>query len=192
MKSPNRTNIAYCVARRAPYGARGLKSITSGESWGTTRSRPVWGAWIEISRCTTVSELTASRPVWGAWIEIRPAGPASLRTAGRAPYGARGLKFEFGPILLVDIPSRPVWGAWIEIRLFLVSLLLSWGRAPYGARGLKYVKHLSAARKQATSRPVWGAWIEICVDYLNKISTNTSRPVWGAWIEIPDVLPFPS
>ena len=34
-------------------------------------SRPVWGAWIEITmaqRCAESNNL--SRPVWGAWIEM--------------------------------------------------------------------------------------------------------------------------
>ena len=55
---------------RAPYGARGLKSIGIGfMAFGAT-SRPVWGAWIEIPPDVTKPECARCR----------------------APYGARGLK----------------------------------------------------------------------------------------------------
>ena len=34
-------------------------------------SRPVWGAWIEMSIPINLSLFSVkSRPVWGAWIEI--------------------------------------------------------------------------------------------------------------------------
>ena len=33
-----------------------------------------------------------SRPVWGAWIEITNTDNIAKDVAGRAPYGARGLK----------------------------------------------------------------------------------------------------
>ena len=36
------------AARRAPYGARGLKLLIGGAIGIFGRSRPVWGAWIEI------------------------------------------------------------------------------------------------------------------------------------------------
>ena len=35
------------------------------------RSRPVWGAWIEIFLPREMGQAPESRPVWGAWIEIR-------------------------------------------------------------------------------------------------------------------------
>ena len=35
------------------------------------KSRPVWGAWIEIWRADGQKyQYSRSRPVWGAWIEI--------------------------------------------------------------------------------------------------------------------------
>ena len=35
------------------------------------KSRPVWGAWIEIWPGTLLmNKMRQSRPVWGAWIEI--------------------------------------------------------------------------------------------------------------------------
>ena len=33
-------------------------------------SRPVWGAWIEISTPVLTTTATRPRPVWGAWIEM--------------------------------------------------------------------------------------------------------------------------
>ena len=35
-----------------------------------------------------------SRPVWGAWIEISYLDQIVQHLASRAPYGARGLKFH--------------------------------------------------------------------------------------------------
>ena len=55
---------------RAPYGARGLKSTWVRVVIVGALSRPVWGAWIEISRATPRLRLLTSRPVWGAWIEM--------------------------------------------------------------------------------------------------------------------------
>ena len=81
------------------------------------KSRPVWGAWIEIRALCAACCLTPSRPVWGAWIEIR-----------------------FCVHLLPQkVPSRPVWGAWIEINVYVSLDDLVFGRAPYEARGLKYL-----------------------------------------------------
>ena len=57
------------------------------------KSRPVWGAWIEIESYNAADVLAkVSRPVWGAWIEIRSAGSRLESERSRAPYGARGLK----------------------------------------------------------------------------------------------------
>ena len=81
----------------------------------TYASRPVWGAWIEMSLLSMFFVSLLSRPVWGAWIEIG-LGHVSV---------------------YVPITSRPVWGAWIEIRLMMERLLPVISRAPYGARGLK-------------------------------------------------------
>ena len=57
-------------------------------------SRPVWGAWIEITVSVLAAWAFASRPVWGAWIEIPPKRIFRQQTRRRAPYGARGLKSE--------------------------------------------------------------------------------------------------
>ena len=58
-------------------------------------SRPVWGAWIEITSSLNGFWILGSRPVWGAWIEIS----------------------QRAQTYIVDNESRPVWGAWIEIYL---------------------------------------------------------------------------
>ena len=56
-----------------------------------------------------------SRPVWGAWIEMETVVQREEEIKGRAPYGARGLKLTLLLISICLSPSRPVWGAWIEI-----------------------------------------------------------------------------
>ena len=56
--------------RRAPYGARGLKSRRPAKPLTRKMSRPVWGAWIEMKLFTVKGIKLSSRPVWGAWIEI--------------------------------------------------------------------------------------------------------------------------
>ena len=57
------------------------------------KSRPVWGAWIEIDiRLLSRKQGSKSRPVWGAWIEMIIGMPNICGSACRAPYGARGLK----------------------------------------------------------------------------------------------------
>ena len=104
--------------------------------------------------------MVKSRPVWGAWIEIFALLYRGRTPVGRAPYGARGLKcigVNLLCILLLSRPvwgawieiretrlsrekaeSRPVWGAWIEIGMFDAVQALIGSRAPYGARGLKF------------------------------------------------------
>ena len=138
LKSPHwpRADRTGC---RAPYGARGLKYQSGHAIRGFCASRPVWGAWIEIDKIRLMlTSRPGSRPVWGAWIEIR---------AGK-PYYPQG------------VVSRPVWGAWIEI--------------------------IAAPRPilNQKSRPVWGAWIEIAACFLPCRPCPASRPVWGAWIEM--------
>ena len=73
---------------RAPYGARGLKSLAKMLTVDDDSSRPVWGAWIEISSCEN-SALSVKR---------------------RAPYGARGLKLLLGVASLLCTPVAPRMG----------------------------------------------------------------------------------
>ena len=47
-----------------------------------------------------VALVHRSRPVWGAWIEIESYVAAESLAKGRAPYGARGLKSTADPLLV--------------------------------------------------------------------------------------------
>ena len=79
---------------RAPYGARGLKWRFCLIWTRLCKSRPVWGAWIEmLVGIARLAAVLPSRPVWGAWIEIYIYTLTWLKEYCRAPYGARGLKF---------------------------------------------------------------------------------------------------
>ena len=62
------------IPRRAPRGARGLKSCGAGKSSPEEESCPSRGTWIEI---ITARFKEAAR-------------------CGRAPRGARGLKYAYG------------------------------------------------------------------------------------------------
>ena len=53
---------------------------------------------------------TRSRPVWGAWIEIRKQRLCALIFPGRAPYGARGLKLTPGNRLVARVMVAPRMG----------------------------------------------------------------------------------
>ena len=121
--------------RRAPYGARGLKSMYYDIGIVRCASRPVWGAWIEIrtpERTKTRQRRRAPYGARGLKSDIPTNAPA--QTAGRAPYGARGLKFaDRQTPLLPETQSR----------------------APYGARGLKY--RPDRQRRDGQRRAPYGA-----------------------------------
>ena len=71
LKYPHEGHGAVGLYGRAPYGARGLKCALIEVIESGSESRPVWGAWIEISTVTFFMFVRGeSRPVWGAWIEI--------------------------------------------------------------------------------------------------------------------------
>ena len=55
---------------RAPHGARGLKFVCELRLRLRRRSRPAWGAWIEMGNARGDDEDFRSRPAWGAWIEM--------------------------------------------------------------------------------------------------------------------------
>jgi len=86
----------WCVrpppAGRAPHGARGLKYSSAHRNNLVPRSRPAWGAWIEIPVGKGSGGEGRSRPAWGAWIEINARTLGGMCDDGRAPHGARGLK----------------------------------------------------------------------------------------------------
>ena len=104
-------------------------------------SRPVWGAWIEISKYPqTANNAYWSRPVWGAWIEIEMLRRKREQGSRRAPYGARGLKYTEHIANKLLMRSRAPYGA-RGLKLFcdLENPRFVESRAPYGARGLKSV-----------------------------------------------------
>ena len=51
-----------------------------------------------------------SRPAWGAWIEIVHRRAVVYYGRGRAPYGARGLKFNRPPEMLLKLSVAPHTG----------------------------------------------------------------------------------
>ena len=87
------------------------------------------------------TQQVVSRPVWGAWIEISCTATPSPNDYSRAPYGARGLKSIGIGFMAFGATSRPVWGAWIEIPPDVTKPECARCRAPYGARGLKSCLH---------------------------------------------------
>ena len=102
------------------------------------RSRPAWGAWIEIPTCTRRFRCGSGRAPHGARGLKYMKENAIKAAMGRAPHGARGLKFTLIRLFSTLQMSRPVWGAWIEMLSGPGFLPKIPGRAPYGARGLKY------------------------------------------------------
>ena len=64
--------IRQRLIRRAPYGARGLKSIIS-HSHKLLLGRAPYGArGLKLRHGWRLQGTPESRPVWGAWIEIVP------------------------------------------------------------------------------------------------------------------------
>ena len=75
------------------------------------RSRPVWGAWIEIALWPgRMAGRSRSRPVWGAWIEIQTFDIDKKLRDCRAPYGARGLKYVKDFLRVINIQVAPRMG----------------------------------------------------------------------------------
>ena len=58
-----------------------------------------------------------SHPVRGAWIEITKMSSMVVAAGGRTPSGVRGLKFSSATYGRIKSTSHPVRGAWIEIPL---------------------------------------------------------------------------
>ena len=52
-----------------------------------------------------------SRPVWGAWIEITAETMTDEHQESRAPYGARGLKFGISLVVVGRVSRRAPYGA---------------------------------------------------------------------------------
>ena len=81
-----------------------------------------------------------SRPVWGAWIEITAETMTDEHHESRAPYGARGLKFGISLVVVGRVSRRAPYGARGLKLGYVGNICTTISRAPYGARGLKYVK----------------------------------------------------
>ena len=136
--------IVLRILRRAPQGARGLKSVLVAFSSLLLLSRPARGAWVEILiLIDEIGVLHSSRPARGAWVEMQilivkpslenrraPQGARGLKSrksnncglsCSRAPQGARGLKFSLSSRVQPLPRSRPARGAWVEIRKSLVA-----------------------------------------------------------------------
>ena len=109
--------VPISIPGRAPYGARGLKYRTSYSSAVSTRRAPYGARGLKSVLKPGVNPIDRSRPVWGAWIEIFAQLRKRYPNFGRAPYGARGLKYGVKDEVEPVLASRPVWGAWIEMPL---------------------------------------------------------------------------
>ena len=71
---------------RAPYGARGLKYEAEDQQSEAVESRAPYGArGLKLVLCAGAGRGRRSRPVWGAWIEI----PMGSRTARPIPVAPR-------------------------------------------------------------------------------------------------------
>ena len=127
---------------------------------GRLKSRPAWGAWIEINEHTKHNSAKTSRPAWGAWIEMHSMRPFAQGASSRAPHGARGLKLYLRAPPPGGISGRAPHGARGLKWRSAPGVAFTTCRAPHGARGLKYA-HKHSQHINLRSRPAWGAWIEI-------------------------------
>ena len=100
--------------RRAPHGARGLKSIVILRRHQLLRRAP-HGARGLKSFCRLKYRFKAGRAPHGARGLKCPGLPRPLLVHSRAPHGARGLKFICHVGELRHQQSRPARGAWIEM-----------------------------------------------------------------------------
>ena len=125
--------------RRAPQGARGLKS-----SWLSVYLVGAAGRAPQGARGLKYRTLhrrhrqgPESRPARGAWVEMPSYGDICAAVEGRAPQGARGLKSGTPGPTGPPERSRPARGAWVEIKSSSAPSRWIYRRAPQGARGLK-------------------------------------------------------
>ncbi len=168
-------------------------------------SRPIRGAWIEISSRCSRGTSSMSRPIRGAWIEIMVMRRGIKDSTGSRPI--RGAWIEINEYLTNARinKSRPIRGAWIEIASPPGCAQGGGSRAPYGARGLKSHSHYKTYNKtrrapygarglklrpfstvlQGTCRAPYGArGLKFSLPDLPP-EPAPSRPIRGAWIEIP-------
>ena len=160
--------------RRAPQGARGLKSRKS-NNCGLSCSRAPQGArGLKFSLSSRVQPLPRSRPARGAWVEISSAHASAQAHARRAPQGARGLKFSFycGSHLMTGRAPQGARGLKLFRCCYDETTVAR--RAPQGARGLKSLLLLCCPRSVSSSRPARGAWVEIFWIDANKLPSGVA------------------
>ena len=137
LKSPV-SFINRAWSRRAPQGARGLKCNIGHKRTGIDTSRPARGAWVEI-RCygRPLRSYLPSRPARGAWVEIFEQFLSQSGSAESRP--ARGAWVEIAQKRrrYAEALSRPARGAWVEMNTAHQREVKDLSRAPQGARGLK-------------------------------------------------------
>ncbi len=146
---------------RAPQGARGLKSCSTAQCCTQMRRAPQGARGLKFGAAVHRAATHASRPARGAWVEISPHRAFSSPTP----------------------TSRPARGAWVEISHSKVRPRANGSRAPQGARGLKFDVFLFKRDHTIMSRPARGAWVEM-PSGLWCTSLRWSRPARGAWVEM--------
>ena len=148
--------------RRAPQGARGLKTMYI---WGnllvTCRRAPQGARGLKrIARSASTTPEKTSCPARGTWIENENRAFEIWTGGGRAPQGARGLK------------KAPIRRGLLPLRR----------RAPQGARGLKNL-FPPPDKIVKKSCPARGTWIEKCASNPRRQKKPASCPARGTWIE---------
>ena len=68
--------------------------------------------------------MVKSRPAWGAWIEIRPMMERPLPVISRAPHGARGLKSVYGDTPAAAVSRAPHGARGLKLTVFAMTLIL--------------------------------------------------------------------
>ena len=84
-------------AGRAPHGARGLKSVLRKVRLLVSRRAPHGARGLKYLAYAGKQSYARSRPAWGAWIEIISGWTSDRLGESRAPHGARGLKYGQQP-----------------------------------------------------------------------------------------------
>ena len=108
------TTIAQSANRRSPYGERGLKYRRDIPVQRGCESLSLRRAWIEITSRPLPPPTRSSLSLRRAWIEIT-IRPFVIGWPCRSPYGERGLKFGAPAEPERDDASLSLRRAWIEI-----------------------------------------------------------------------------
>ena len=146
------------LARRSPYGERGLKYHLTTIAQSANRRSPYGERGLKYRRDIPVQRGCESLSLRRAWIEItsRPLPPPT-----RSSLSLRRAWIEIARANASDGPSRSLSlrRAWIEITIR--PFVIGWPcRSPYGERGLKFGAPAEPERDDA-SLSLRRAWIEI-------------------------------